>query len=213
MNNAHNHITAVLLAGGQARRMGGGDKCLLELAGSPMLAWVIERLETQITTMVINANGQPDRFSLFGKPVIADTISGNLGPLAGVLTGMRWANTNTPDATHIVTLPTDAPFLPLNLIEKLNNSQIETKAKITLAASNGRTHPVFGLWQIDLADDLQNALQNGTRKVMHWVENHPTETVNFPDITIGQHQLDPFFNTNTPENMQEARLILENIFT
>ena len=211
MTIPHKHVSAVLLAGGQARRMGGGDKCLLEIAGSPMLAWVIERIENQVGSLVINANGNPDRFTLFNHPVTADTISGHLGPLAGILAGMRWAAENAPASTRIVSLPTDAPFLPLDLVDKLNAGASGTEAKIVLAASNGRTHPVFGLWPVILADDLDLALHTGVRKVMDWVENYPVETVDFANVNIGGRELDPFFNTNTPEHMQEARLVLEDM--
>jgi len=189
--------------------MGGGDKCLLELAGSPMLTWVIKRMKTQIDTLAINANGEADRFTLFNLPVIADPFPGQLGPLAGILAGMRWASENSTQCTHIITCPTDAPFLPLDLVEKLNQQAGPNGTKIVLAASNGRTHPVFGLWPVTLADDLEQAISSGTRKIMAWVENHPAATVNFPPVNIGKQEIDPFFNTNTPENMGQARLVLE----
>ena len=211
MITSHDHITAVLLAGGQAKRMGGGDKCLLELAGSPMLTWVIQRIETQTKSLILNANGNIERFALFGHPVIKDTIEGHPGPLAGILAGMRWAEKNAPQTTHIVTIPTDAPFLPSDLITRLNAASTTPKNEIVLANSHGRTHPVIGLWPVTLAPELNEAIQIGVRKVMDWVENYPVVTVEFADVKIGNREIDPFFNTNTPEHLQEARLILEEM--
>ncbi len=211
MSSSHSHISGVLLAGGKSRRMGGGDKCLLELAGSPMLAWVIERMQTQVDSLAINANGSPARFSLFNRPVIPDPYPGQLGPLAGILAGMRWASEKSPDYTHIATCPTDAPFIPLDLVKKLNLKCRSDGSNIVLASSNGRTHPVFGLWPVKLKDDLDEAVRSGTRKIMDWAEKHPTQIVEFKSVKIGTHDMDPFFNTNTPENMGEARLALETM--
>ena len=211
MITSHDHITAVLLAGGKAKRMGGGDKCLLELAGSPMLTWVIQRVETQVKSLILNANGDIDRFTLFGHPVVTDTIKGHPGPLAGILAGMKWAEINAPHTTHIVTIPTDAPFLPFDLITRLNAASTPQKSEIILANSHSRTHPVIGLWPVTLAPELNEAIQIGVRKVMDWVENYPVVTVEFADVKIGNRDIDPFFNTNTPEHLQEARLILEEM--
>jgi len=191
--------------------MGGGDKCLLELAGSPILSWVIERVKTQTNALVINANGDPDRFALFGHPVTPDPMAGHPGPLAGILAGMQWAKKNTPQSTHIVTIPTDAPFIPSDLITKLHAASIGDPSEIILASSHGRTHPVIGLWPVALSSDLNDALKIGVRKVMDWVENYPVIIVEFPDAKIGNREVDPFFNTNTPEHLQEARLILEEM--
>jgi len=211
MITAHDHIAAVLLAGGKARRMGGGDKCLLELAGSPMLNWVIQRMETQVSTTVINANGDPERFSLFSHPVISDTIKDHPGPLAGILAGMHWTTKNAPQCSHIISVPTDAPFLPIDLVAKLQAAATGTPNEIILASSHNRTHPVIGLWPTALASDLEEAITIGVRKVMDWVENYPVVIVEFTDVKIGTREIDPFFNTNTPAHLQEARLLLEEM--
>lgn len=201
-------ITGILLAGGQSRRMGGGDKGLLELAGRPMLARVLERFTPQVARVVLNANGDPSRFSAFGLPVVADTIDGNVGPLAGVLAGMRWAAQETPQATHIATASTDAPFVPRDLVAKLSQAIENKEEKIVLAASGGHKHPVIGLWPVDLADDLEDALNEGVRKVLHWTDQHGTLAVDFPIAEVGGREIDPFFNANTPDELAEAEALL-----
>ena len=154
---ARGDITGIILAGGQSRRMGGGDKGLLEVAGRPMLGHVIERLAPQIGRMAINANGDPARFARFGLPVVPDTIDGFVGPLAGVLAGMRWAAANTPEARWIASMSSDAPLLPLDVVARLA-AAISTRADaIAIARSGGELHPVIGLWPVALADDLDTA--------------------------------------------------------
>ena len=204
-------ITGVLLAGGQSRRMfagqaGTGDKGLMPIAGKPMLTHVIERLRPQVGRMVINANGDPARFSAFGLPVTPDTITGHVGPLAGVLAGMRWALAHAPASTHIATVSTDAPFVPADLIAKLA-AGLATNP-IALAASGGELQPVIGLWPVALADDLEAALHDGVRKVLAWTNRHGTTAVEFPFIVAGDRTIDPFFNANTPDELDEARALL-----
>jgi molybdopterin-guanine dinucleotide biosynthesis protein A len=208
-------VVGLLLAGGQSRRMASafgaeakGDKGLLDLAGKPMLAHVIERLKPQVSALVINANGDPGRFKLFGLPVVPDTIEGYAGPLAGILAGLKWCGTNAPSATHVVSVSTDAPFLPLNLVEKLGGALEAGPGKIALAASNGEVHPVIGLWPVGLADDLERSLYQGMRKVRHWTNRHGTLPVEFPFTEVNGHKVDPFFNANTPEELDEARRLL-----
>ncbi len=202
-------ITGVLLAGGQSRRMGGGDKGLLELASRPMLARVLDRFAPQVGRVVLNANGDPARFSAFGLPVTADTIEGSVGPLAGVLAGMRWAAKETPAATHIATASTDAPFVPLDLVVKLAQALENRNEKVVLAASGGHKHPVIGLWPVELADDLEAALNDGVRKVLHWTDRHGTLEVDFPIAKVGELEFDPFFNANTPEELAEAEALIK----
>jgi molybdopterin-guanine dinucleotide biosynthesis protein A len=208
-------IIGVLLAGGQSRRMfqartgsdpSAGDKGLLDIAGQPMLGHVITRLRSQVARMVINANGDPARFSRFGLPVTPDTIGGHPGPLAGVLAGMRWSRVHAPGATHIATVSTDAPFLPVDLVARLACEPGE--GAIALAASGGELHPVIGLWPVALADDLEQALVSGVRKVLAWTDRHGTRTVDFAFQTIGGRSVDPFFNANTPAELDEARALL-----
>ncbi len=205
----------VLLAGGQSRRMfdgvaGGGDKGLLALDERPMLLHVAECLRPQVDALVINANGDPERFRQFGLDVVADTLGGFVGPLAGVLAGIRWAATHVPSAADIVTVSTDAPFLPDDLVARLMAARDSAPAgeRIALARSAGHLHPVIGLWPVDLADDLQAALTNGVRKVLAWTDQHGTLGVDFPNRVIAGEEVDPFFNANTPEELAEARRLV-----
>ena len=235
MTDIPSRPTGVLLAGGQSRRMfalardgaaaagpgepgaGQGDKGLLAIAGRPMLAHVIERLAPQVGRMVINANGDPARFAPFGLPVVADTIEGFVGPLAGVLAGMRWSARQAPEAEAIVTVSTDAPFLPSDLVARLTAAAAEKRhatahpiaRPIAMARSGGELHPVIALWSVALADDLEAALRDGVRKVLRWTDRHGTLPVEFPFQRIGGRMIDPFFNANTPEELDEARALLE----
>jgi molybdopterin-guanine dinucleotide biosynthesis protein A len=203
-------VTGVLLAGGQSRRMGGGDKCLRDLAGRPMLAHVIERLAPQVGAIVVNANGDPARFAEFGLAVVPDTIAGFAGPLAGVLAGMRWSLTAAPEARYVLTVSTDAPFLPLDLSQQLLAAVADKRGAIALAASGGEAHPVIGLWPVALADDLEAQLKVGVRKVLHWTSRHDTVVVEFPFLRFHGRLIDPFFNANTPEELDEARALIES---
>lgn len=211
----HAQITGVILAGGQSRRMAAafsgasGDKGLLELSGKPMLGHVIDRLKPQVGRMVINANGDPARFGAFGLPVVADTIEGYVGPLAGVLAGLQWSAANTPEVTHIATVSADAPFLPANLVERLKQAVHGRPSSIAVAAAGGELHPVIGLWPVALAGDLERSLMAGVRKVLAWTDRHGTVPVEFPFIEIKGRSIDPFFNANTPEELDEARALLQ----
>ncbi len=201
-------VTGVVLAGGLSRRMGGGDKGMLALSGKPMLAHVIERLRPQVGAMVINANGDAQRFAAFGLDVVADTIDGFVGPLAGVLAGMRWSATHAPDVTHIVTAAGDAPLLPLDLVARLQAAAQARPGAIALAQSAGELHPVIGLWPVSLADDLELELRQGIRKVLRWTDKHGTLAVPFAMLEIGGRTLDPFYNANTPDELDELRRLL-----
>ncbi|MGI9420467.1 MAG: molybdenum cofactor guanylyltransferase MobA [Geminicoccaceae bacterium] len=201
-------VVGVLLAGGQARRMGGGDKCLLPLAGQPLLDHVIGRLRPQVSALVLNANGDPARFASFDLPVVADPIEGFAGPLAGVLAGMRWARANQPDARWVGTAATDTPFFPRDLIARLIAATDGAYPAIALAVSDGRRHPVFGLWPTALADDLEQALESGTRKVLDWTDRHTTVSAEFPLLDAGAETLDPFYNVNRPADLAEADELL-----
>lgn len=209
------HVVGVLLAGGQSRRMfadgaGSGDKGLLDIAGRPMLAHVIERLAPQVGALVLNANGDPGRFASFGLPLVADTVGGQVGPLAGVLAGMRWAVAHAPGAALIATASTDAPFVPRDLVERLVSARNAAGGgeKIALARSGGHLHPVIGLWPVSLADDLEQALLDGVRKVLAWTDRHGTVGVDFASVTVAGEEVDPFFNANTPEELRQARQLL-----
>ena len=192
-------VAGVLLAGGQSQRMGGGDKCLRLLAGKPILAHVIERARPQVTALVLNANGDPKRFADFGLPVVADETSGFVGPLAGILAGLDWTAANVPDATHVASFATDAPFLPRDLIAAFREAMRMGIYDLACAASDGRTHPVFGLWPVSLRDDLRAALASGLRKVDQWTAGYRLVEVEFLAVPV-----DPFFNANRPEDLEEA---------
>jgi len=211
-------IVGVMLAGGQSRRMfaadpAGGDKGLLDLVGKPMLAHVLDRLSPQVGALVVNANGDPSRFARFELPVVADTLGGFVGPLAGVLAGMRWAERNRASASHVVTVSADAPFLPRDLVGRLAQALAAAPAgeRIALARSGGHLHPVIGLWPVDLADDLEIALESGLRKVLAWTDRHGTLGVDFEAELVNGRPVDPFFNANTPLELEEARQILAAI--
>jgi molybdopterin-guanine dinucleotide biosynthesis protein A len=201
-------VTGVILAGGLSRRMGGGDKGLLDLGGVTMLGRVIDRLQPQVGRLVINANGDAARFAAFGLPVVADATADYAGPLAGVLAGMRWSLARVPAARHIATVSSDAPFLPLDLVAGLSSAIADRADAIALARSGGDVHPVIGLWPVALADDLQAWLAAGTRKVLAWVDRHASAQVDFPQVEIGGRQVDPFFNANTPEELAAARALI-----
>ncbi len=204
-------IVGVLLAGGLSRRMGGGDKGLLQLGDKPMMAHALDRLTPQVSQVILNANGSPTRFQHFGLPVVADTLEGAQGPLAGVLAGLKWTAQNAPSASHIVTASSDAPFLPDNLVSQLKAGCAKTGKPIALAASGGHRHPVIGLWPVALKDDLEAQLNNGVRKVVAWTDQHGFATVNFPFFDQGGDKVDPFFNANTPEDLDVAREILQTM--
>jgi molybdenum cofactor guanylyltransferase len=192
-------IAGIVLAGGQSRRMGGGDKCLRLLAGRPILAHILERARPQVAALALNANGDPRRFAGFGLPVVADSIADFAGPLAGVLAGLDWAATTLPEATHVASFAGDAPFLPRDLVARLK-AALADGHDLACAASSGRAHPVFGLWPVALRETLRAALAvEGLRKVDQWTQRFRLATVEFAAAPF-----DPFFNTNRPEDLAEA---------
>ena len=204
-------VAGVILAGGLSRRMGGGDKALKEIGGAPLLDHVITRLTPQVGALALNANGDPARFARYDLPVVPDTVSGFAGPLAGVLAGMRWAVRDT-GARWIVTAAADTPFFPEDLVVRLVDAAGHHKSMIALAASGGKTHPVFGLWPVALADDLEDWLTKGeTKKVLAWVDRHPRTDVNFRGPVIDGIEIDPFFNANTPEDLETAQVVFEGL--
>ena len=201
-------MNGVILAGGLSRRMGGGDKGLLELAGRPMLGHVVCRLRPQVSAVVINANGDPARFAPLGLPVVPDPIGGFVGPLAGVLAGMRWSAANAPDARWIVTAAGDAPLLPSDLVARLTQAVEDRPGAIALAHSHGELHPVIGLWPVALAEDLEEQLGKGVRKVLHWTDRHGTVAMPFRPARVCGLDIDPFFNANTPQELDQLRTML-----
>jgi molybdopterin-guanine dinucleotide biosynthesis protein A len=193
----------VLLAGGLARRMGGGDKPLREIDGKTLLAHVIERLRPQCEALVLNANGEPERFSAFGLPVVADSIQGFAGPLAGVLAGLDWAAAYAKAARFAVSVATDTPFLPRDLVIRLQAARVAHEARLASAASGGRTHPVIGLWPVDIRDELRRALlEEGLRKIDLFTARHNLAIAEWPVLPY-----DPFFNANAPDDLAQAESI------
>ena len=201
-------IAGVILAGGMARRMGGGDKALLKVGGQTLLARVIARLKPQVDEIVLNANGDPARFAEFGLPVIPDTVEGFAGPLAGVLAGMRWAAAR--GFTHVASAAGDTPFFPADLVARLKAAAEAGGQPIAMAATNDpdrglSEHPTFALWPVALADDLEQALTVGQmRKIIVWSSRHGCARAVFDEAADY-----PFFNINTPEDMVEAERILK----
>lgn len=213
MSTGTTSLTAgCILAGGQSRRMGGGDKCLKELAGEPMLAHVIRRLEPQVSRMVLNANGDPARFAAFGLPVTADPVDGFVGPLGGILAGLLWARENAPEARWVATAASDTPFFPDDLVARLAEAIGHRDGEIALAKSADWIHPVFGLWPVSLADELHRAVKvEDLHKVMVWVDRYPNVHVSFPPAVLNGREVDPFFNANTPEDFAKASGVAEEM--
>jgi len=190
----------VLLAGGLARRMGGGDKPMKTIGGRTILERVIARLAPQCDELILNANGDPSRFASFGLPVVADTVEGFPGPLAGVLTALDWAAAHRPGIEWVLSTATDCPFLPRDLVDRLQHARMNEQAQLAVAASGGQVHPVIGLWNVALRDELRHALVvEDVRGVGRWTARYKLATVTWPI-----EPLDPFFNANTIEDVAEA---------
>lgn len=197
-------IAGVLLAGGLSRRMGGGDKSLRRLGGRSILERIVATVRPQVGPLVLNANGDPARFAAFGLPVAADVVEGFAGPLAGVLTGMEWARANAPDCRWLASFATDAPFIPDDLVARLAAAVEREGADLACARSDGQEHPVFGLWRVDLADDLRRAMvEEDMRKVDAWTARYRLAVADFASDPV-----DPFFNTNRPDDLAEAERLM-----
>jgi molybdopterin-guanine dinucleotide biosynthesis protein A len=195
----------VLLAGGLARRMGGGDKPMRLIAGRTILERVITRLEPQCDGLVLNANGDPSRFAAFGLPVIADTVKDFPGPLAGILAALDWTAINRPGAEFMLSAAGDCPFLPRDLVARLHRARLEQNAQLAVAASAGQSHPVIGLWSVALREELRHALVvEDVREVGRWTARYRLATVTWPT-----DPLDPFFNANTMGDIAEAERLAE----
>ncbi len=205
-SSANARIAAVILAGGQSSRMGGGDKCLLPLGGTRILDHVIERISPHVEAVILNANGNPARFEAFGLPVVGDSIEGFVGPLAGVLAGMDWAAEN--GYSHIVSVAADSPFFPPQLVTGLRFACEASGMPLAMVHSPRETEgyfrqPTFALYNVSMRDDLRAALQAGLRKVIQWVE-----PLGCAPIVFHGCEDDPFFNINTPEDLVFAEGLL-----
>jgi molybdopterin-guanine dinucleotide biosynthesis protein A len=202
-------IVGILLAGGLSTRMGGGDKPLRLLGGRPVIAHLLDRLRPQATALAISANGDPARFDQFDLPVIADTAPGHAGPLAGILAGIEWAAARLRDVSHVVSVPADTPFVPRDLVARLAAAAAGTGSGMAIAASGGRTHPPIALWPLALRDELARFLHEGDeRKVSAFAMRHAPAICSFDAVRIGGRDVDPFFNINTPADMEEAERLL-----
>jgi molybdenum cofactor guanylyltransferase len=198
----------LLLAGGLARRMGGGDKPLRTIGGKTILAHVIARVRPQCAGLVLNANGDPARFAGYGMPVIADDVPDFAGPLAGILAGLDWLAVTHPQVPWLASIAADTPFVPHDLVARLHGAREEANLPLACAGSGGWTHPVIGLWPVSLRHDLRKALvEENERKIDRWTARHGVAVANWPTDPV-----DPFFNANTPEDIDNAeRLVAEGI--
>ncbi|MEW5727939.1 MAG: molybdenum cofactor guanylyltransferase MobA, partial [Pseudomonadota bacterium] len=182
-------IAGLVLAGGLSRRMGGADKALIEIGGVPLVTRAVRRLAPQVAEVILNANGDPVRFASLGLPVVADVVAGHAGPLAGVLTGLEWLAANRPAIGWMATVPTDSPLFPHNLVARL----AEAGAPLAVACSQGRIHPVFALWRLDLLDRVRALVASGERRMGMAAEMLGAARVEWPN--------DPFVNVNTPGDL------------
>jgi len=196
----------LILAGGLARRMGGGDKALLPLAGRPILSHVVARLRGQCDDLLLNANGDPARFAGFGLPVVADTVLGFAGPLAGILAGLDWLAAHRPQTPWLLSVAGDTPFLPADLVVRLHAARVAAGTPLACAASAGWEHHAIGLWPLSLREDLRRSLLAGERKIGAWTGRNGVATAEWP-----AEPFDPFFNINTPEDLAEAERLAAEI--
>ena len=202
-------IAGVILAGGQGRRLGGVDKASSLLDGRPLIDHVIPRVQPQVSSLIINASGDPDRFARHGFPVVPDVVEGFAGPLAGILTGMNWISEHRPEVAWLASFAVDTPFLPLNLVATLAEALVREGGDIACARSGDRTHPVVALWPVRLITDLRSALiDEDIRKIDRWTARHNTIHVDFSSVSIGEESYDPFFNINRPDDLIEAERIV-----
>ena len=201
-------VLGVLLAGGKSSRMGGGDKCLMPLAGAPMLSHVVGRLRPQVTELILNANGDLARFAAFGLPIVEDCLGDHAGPLAGIHAAIHWAKTNRPESRFIITAATDTPFFPTDLVARFLSSLVGSEPRLLVARSDEGVHPIFGLWPVQLGPEIEKSLTSGMRKVQAWVSEHQAQEIFFPRMEIGGRNIDPFFNVNRPDDLAEAEAVL-----
>ena len=193
----------VVLAGGLARRMGGGDKARLRIGGRTILERVLEGLKPQCAALIVNANGDPARFSDTGLAVVADSIPDFAGPLAGILAALDWAAAHSPETADVVSVPGDCPFLPHDLVARLLSARAAVRTPLACARSGDRRHPVIALWPVDVRDDLRKALlEEGVRKIEAFTARHGVAVADWPALPF-----DPFFNINSPEDAAEAERI------
>lgn len=193
-------VVGIILAGGLARRMGGGDKCLLPLAGKSLLQRTIDRAQPQVPQLLLNANGNSLRFARTRLPVVPDVFANNLGPLAGIHAGLHWMQNKAPKAEWLVSFASDTPFFPANLVDELLVAAQTASAKLAVATSKLNTHPVFALWHISLKAEIEAQLETGeVPRLQDWMKAHNPVQVDF-----NADAYDPFFNINTPQDLYAA---------
>ncbi|HXL49545.1 MAG TPA: molybdenum cofactor guanylyltransferase MobA [Xanthobacteraceae bacterium] len=196
-------VLGLVLAGGLARRMGGGDKTRIRLGDKTILERVLARLKPQCMAIILNANGDPARFADTSLPVVADSVEGFAGPLAGILAGLDWAAAHAPAIRDIASVPGDCPFLPGDLVARLSAARQAAGVPLACARSGEWRHPVVGLWPVALREDLRKALtEENMRKIEAWTARHGVAVADWPATPI-----DPFFNVNTPADAAEAKRI------
>lgn len=197
----------VVLAGGRASRMGGGDKPMRQIGGQTILHRAIDRLSRQCDGVILNANGDPARFAALGLPVVGDTLAGQPGPLGGILAGLEWCAAQRPDLVWVLSAPGDCPFLPHDLVARLHAAACESDAAVAVAASDGQTHPIVALWHVRLRAALRHTLTvEDDRKAGRFVMRHGAAVVSWPTTPV-----DPFFNVNTVEHLHEAERLARTI--
>jgi molybdenum cofactor guanylyltransferase len=201
----HPPTLGVLLAGGLARRMGGGDKPLRTIAGRTILERVVDRFAPQCNGLILNANGDPARFARTGLPVVADTVPEFAGPLAGILAALDWSAEHRPDIRFVASVAADSPFLPRDLVSRLHAAREAAGTPLACAESGGQAHPVNALWAVPLRDDLRHALMvEEVRKIDRWTARHGIARASW-----AVEPFDPFFNANAPEDLARAAALVE----
>jgi molybdopterin-guanine dinucleotide biosynthesis protein A len=205
------NVAGIILAGGQSRRMGGGDKPLLSLGKARLIDHVAARLKPQVATLGLNANGDPARFAALGLPVIEDTVPGHAGPLAGILAGLEWAAKQT-GCLWLMSAAGDTPFFPDGLVERLAAATRDRPGAIAVASSDGRWHPTFALWPLGLRDALRRFLvDEDNRRVSAFMQHQGHVEVEFPMVEARNQKIDPFFNVNTPDDLAAAERLLQSL--
>jgi molybdopterin-guanine dinucleotide biosynthesis protein A len=200
---SHPPTLGLILAGGLARRMGGGDKARIRIGTTTILDRVLMRLRPQCAALIINANGDPARFADTRLPVVPDDIPDFAGPLAGILAGLDWAAARAPGLHWVASVPGDCPFLPFDLLARLHAARVREQKPLACARSGDWRHPVVGLWPVALRDDLRHALTvEHLHKIEVWTSRHGVAIADWPDRPV-----DPFFNVNTPDDAAEAERV------
>ncbi len=193
----------MIIAGGLSSRM-GQDKSSLPLGALSMIERIIERLKPQVSHIAVNTNAVPPLLLPEGIPAFPDSVAGRLGPLAGVLSALRQTGSTHPESQAVITVPTDTPFFPKDLVSRLAAARTRPD-QIAIAHTNGTMHPIFGLWPVSIADDLEGfLLSDDKRRVRSFILRHPMVSVDFPVIETSAGPFDSFYNINTPADHAEA---------